>query len=279
MDSMASAYDGAHREASHASTTVPSRTQFHLPIKEQDVFVDGEVERELDPGPSDVFGRQMHSSRIRWTTEMDELFYPLKESVDLYADWEEAQPAATPPDSEALTQVQPQSGSAPHAQQQPESRSQQQPQTQPQPQQMSIPPPIYSLLLTYLMRKMRISHRNPAVSQATSSVAAYNELRRARWATEGLGTAAADNEGLKGVESVLREMKVNGVGFDSSTRAFVEDVRRDVGRTGMGSGVKMEMEMENRVVARSGSGRAAVGGLRLKRLWDWTFMRTKIEER
>ncbi|KAF8522414.1 hypothetical protein BU17DRAFT_44674 [Hysterangium stoloniferum] len=231
---------------------------------------------EVDAGPSDVFGRRTHSSRIRRTTEMDELFDRLKESVDLCGtDWEvmqwagtvlfqEAQPAATPPDSEASTQVRLQSETPTQAQQ-PESPSQQQSQTQPQlqPQQMSIPPPIYSLLLTYLMCKMRVSHRNPRASLALFAHAkqrsiasyvfgcttpAYNELLRARWAIEGLGTAAGDNEGLRGVESVLREMKANGVGFDSSTRAFVEDVRREVGRTGIGSGV--EMEMESGVVAR-----------------------------
>ncbi|KAF8521437.1 hypothetical protein BU17DRAFT_88003 [Hysterangium stoloniferum] len=100
------------------------------------------------------------------------------------------------------------------------------------------------------MHKMRVSHRNPPTSLALfghakqRSIAsyvfgrttpAYNELLRARWEIEGLGTAAGDNEGLRGVESVLREMKVNGMGFDSSTRAFVEDVRREEGRTGMGS--------------------------------------------
>ncbi|KAF8522416.1 hypothetical protein BU17DRAFT_86975 [Hysterangium stoloniferum] len=201
---------------------------------------------------------------------MDKLFHRLKESVDLCGtDWEvmqwartvlfqKAQPAATPPDGEASTQVQPQSRSATQGQQQPESCSQQQQQIQPQPQQRSISPPIYPLLLTYLMRKMRVSHRNPRASLALFAHAkqrsiasyvfgcttpAYNELLRARWAIEGLGTAAGDNEGLRGVESVLREMKANGVGFDSSTRAFVEDVRREVGRTGIGSGVEMEMVM------------------------------------
>ncbi|KAF8522420.1 hypothetical protein BU17DRAFT_64351 [Hysterangium stoloniferum] len=211
--------------------------QLEALVEEEDVFVDGEAEREVDGGPSEVFGRRTHSSRIRWTTEMDKLFHRLKESFDLCGtDWEvmqwartvlfqKAQPAATPLDGEASTQVQPQSRSTTQGQQQFESCSHQQQQIQPQPQpQKSIASYIFGC-----------------------TTPAYNELRRARWATEGLGTAVGDNEGLRGMESVLREMKANGLGFDSSTRAFMEDVRR-VGRTGMGSGV--EMEMESGVVAR-----------------------------
>ncbi|KAF8524832.1 hypothetical protein BU17DRAFT_84347 [Hysterangium stoloniferum] len=216
------------------SKPVSSLESPHFPsVEEKDVFVDGEAEREADAGPSDVFGRRMHSSRIRRTTEMDELFDRLKESVDLCGtDWERfcsrrhnqprllrivrrrhkytasiwICPTRTTAALISLTTTTTTTT------------------TNPAPAPTNVnPPPIYSLLLTYLMPKLRVSHRNPRVA-----LALFAHAKQRSVASYGLGTAAGDNEGLEGVESVLREMNASSVGFDSSMRAFVEEMESGV---------------------------------------------------
>ena len=94
---------------------------------------------------------------------------------------------------------------------------------------------IYPHLIAHAMRIFRTTYSNPSLSLAIFNHAArvsipsyvfgctapaYNELIEAKW--EGWGD-------LQGVCNALEEMRANGVKIDGRTRIVVEKVRREVG--------------------------------------------------
>jgi len=94
---------------------------------------------------------------------------------------------------------------------------------------------IYPHLIAHAMRIFRTTYSNPSLSLAIFNHAArvsipsyvfgctapaYNELIEAKW--EGWGD-------LEGVCNALEEMRANGVKIDGRTRLVVEKVRREVG--------------------------------------------------
>ncbi|KIK98560.1 hypothetical protein PAXRUDRAFT_823727 [Paxillus rubicundulus Ve08.2h10] len=98
-----------------------------------------------------------------------------------------------------------------------------------------LQPSTYPHLLAHLMRIFRTTYSNPSLSLSIFTHAAqlsipsyvfgctapaYNELIQAKW--EGWGD-------LEGVCKALEEMRGNGVRGDGRTRAVVERVRREVG--------------------------------------------------
>lgn len=103
------------------------------------------------------------------------------------------------------------------------------------PKEHPINHSIYPHLIAHAMRIFRTTYANPSLSLAVFNHAArvsipsyvfgctapaYNELMEAKW--EGWGD-------LEGVCNSLEEMKANGVKIDGRTRVVVERVRREVG--------------------------------------------------
>ncbi|KAF7794677.1 hypothetical protein EIP86_005815 [Pleurotus ostreatoroseus] len=117
------------------------------------------------------------------------------------------------------------------------------------PSAEDLQPPSYPHLIAELMRKFRDKYSDPHLSLAVFDYArnlsiasfvfgcttpAYNELIETRWRCF---------RDLRGVCDALEEMRVNGVGMDTRTRALAETVRQEVGQrnlweeeTSIGSG-------------------------------------------
>lgn len=191
---------------------------------------------------NDIFRTlRRHTSRVRWTSAIDEELDRKKETMELFntdydllawvtkevfgeaQQWEEeatramaASRGATGSDAAAATTTttrQPKQGSGPgHGKHS-----------------------IYPHLIAHAMRIFRTTYLNPSLSLAIFQHAArvsipsyvfgctapaYNELIEAKW--EGWGD-------LEGVCNALEEMRANGVKMDGRTRIVVEKVRREVG--------------------------------------------------
>ncbi|KAF8548442.1 hypothetical protein OG21DRAFT_1423064 [Imleria badia] len=162
-----------------------------------------------------------HTSRVRWTTAIDEELDRKKETMELFnTDYDLLQWVT----KEVFGEAQQWDEEAKRAMA--ASRSERS-----GPGKHSI----YPHLIAHAMRIFRTTYSNPSLSLAIfhhaarvsipsyvfgCTAPAYNELIEAKW--EGWGD-------LEGVCSALEEMRANGVKIDGRTRIVVENVRREVG--------------------------------------------------
>ncbi|KAF8840224.1 hypothetical protein BDN67DRAFT_858251, partial [Paxillus ammoniavirescens] len=214
-------------------------------VSEQNAVPSSAAESKLDKAPSigrtpssamsgsnaplnDLFRTlRRHSSRVRWTSAIDEELDRKKEQMELCnTDQELLEWAMKEVFGEASTTSTYSTLSSSASTSAASSIS-----TDPSPLQ----PSTYPHLLAHLMRIFRTTYSNPSLSLSIFTHAArlsipsyvfgctapaYNELIQAKW--EGWGD-------LEGVCKALEEMRGNGVRGDGRTRAVVERVRREVG--------------------------------------------------
>jgi len=187
-----------------------------------------------------------HTSRVRWTTAIDEELDRKKETMELFNTdhellrwatlelfweaqrWDEEAKKAIATSSKATSQKG--GGSAKTDALEASSTS-----TPGSPRERPINHSVYPHLIAHAMRIFRTTYSNPSLSLAIFNHAArvsipsyvfgctapaYNELIEAKW--EGWGD-------LEGVCDALEEMRANGVKIDGRTRIVVETVRREVG--------------------------------------------------
>ncbi|KAG9316177.1 hypothetical protein JVU11DRAFT_2198, partial [Chiua virens] len=169
---------------------------------------------------NDIFRTlRRHTSRVRWTTAIDEELDRKKETMELFdtdhdlLQWvtKELFGESQQWDEEAKQAIAASSTEHP------------------------INHSIYPHLIAHAMRIFRTTYSNPSLSLAIFNHAAhasipsyvfgctapaYNELIEAKW--EGWGD-------LEGVCNALEEMRTNGIKIDGRTRIVVERVRREVG--------------------------------------------------
>ncbi|KAI9572333.1 hypothetical protein HD554DRAFT_2015459 [Boletus coccyginus] len=160
-----------------------------------------------------------HTSRVRWTTAIDEELDRKKETMELFnTDYDLLQWVTKELFDRSVTAATSAvSSSSSSSRERPGNHS------------------IYPHLIAHAMRIFRTTYSNPSLSLAIFNHAArasipsyvfgctapaYNELIEAKW--EGWGD-------LQGVCNALEEMRANGVKIDGRTRIVVEKVRREVG--------------------------------------------------
>lgn len=193
-----------------------------------------------------------HTSRVRWTTAIDEELDRKKETMELFntdhellqwvtmelfgesQKWDEEAKRAMAASSTSTVKEEGKGdrhsvAAASTASSSPSSSSSS------SPKELPINHSIYPHLVAHAMRIFRTTYSNPSLSLAVFQHAArvsipsyvfgctapaYNELIEAKW--EGWGD-------LEGVCNALEEMRANGVKIDGRTRIVVEKVRRQVG--------------------------------------------------
>lgn len=191
-----------------------------------------------------------HTSRVRWTTAIDEELDRKKETMELFntdhellqwvtielfgesQQWDEEAKKAIAASSAGGTNEERVGNGLLKAGSSVEASATSSSSTSSGP---PINHSIYPHLIAHAMRIFRTTYSNPSLSLAIFNHAArvsipsyvfgctapaYNELIEAKW--EGWGD-------LEGVCNALEEMRANGVKIDGRTRIVVEKVRREVG--------------------------------------------------
>ncbi|TFK44495.1 hypothetical protein BDQ12DRAFT_673100 [Crucibulum laeve] len=175
---------------------------------------------------NDLFGKlRRHSKKVKWTTEADDVLDRKKEAMDLCRTDQQLLEWAM---KEVFSDSQKYEESARKA----ISDASQSEATQELP---GLQPPGYSQLIALLMHSFRTKYHDPYLALSIfdyarnlsiasyvfgCSTQSYNELLITRWSCF---------RDLQGVYDALREMKVNGVTMNGTTRKIVENLRREIG--------------------------------------------------
>ncbi|KIJ67504.1 hypothetical protein HYDPIDRAFT_149148 [Hydnomerulius pinastri MD-312] len=177
-----------------------------------------------------------HSSRVPWTSAIDEELDRKKEEMDLCdTDQELLEWAMREVFAESVKWGDEAKKALAASASSNKNTDLATPSTPPASTLPALQPPTYPHLLAHLMRLFRTTYHNPSLALSIFTHAsrlsipsyvfgctapAYNELIQAKW--EGWGD-------LEGVCKALEEMRGNGVRGDGRTRLVVERVRREVG--------------------------------------------------